>query len=128
MRENIIIALQAIRGWTRPIPRKEQDALCERYIKELGIRPADPERMVKNLLQGETQQKVLLARWLATNPEVYFLTNPLAASTSVRKPRSWKLSSSWPQMAWLSSLSPQLSEVASNRILVPQGPGTTRNH
>lgn len=75
VRENIILALQAIRGWTRPIPRKEQDALCEKYIKELNIRPADPEKLVKNL-SGGNQQKVLLARWLATNPEILILDEP----------------------------------------------------
>ena len=28
VRENIILALQAQRGWLRPIPRKEQNAIC----------------------------------------------------------------------------------------------------
>lgn len=75
VRENIILALQAIRGWTRPIPRKEQDAICKKYIEELGIRPTDPERIVKNL-SGGNQQKVLLARWLATNPNILILDEP----------------------------------------------------
>lgn len=75
VRENIVLALQAIRGWTHPIPRKEQDELCDKYIKELNIRPADPEKSIKNL-SGGNQQKVLLARWLATNPDILILDEP----------------------------------------------------
>ena len=35
VRENIILALQAARGWTRPIPRRRQDELVDKYIKAL---------------------------------------------------------------------------------------------
>lgn len=38
VRENIILALQAQRGWLRPIPRKEQNEIAERFIRQLGIR------------------------------------------------------------------------------------------
>lgn len=75
VRENIILALQAIRGWTHPISRKEQDEICAKYIKELNIKPADPEKLIKNL-SGGNQQKVLLARWLATDPKVLMLDEP----------------------------------------------------
>ncbi|KJL48707.1 Arabinose import ATP-binding protein AraG [Microbacterium hydrocarbonoxydans] len=75
VRENIILAVQAKRGWARPMPRKEQDAIVEKYITELNVRPADPERMIKNL-SGGNQQKVLLGRWLATEPELLILDEP----------------------------------------------------
>jgi simple sugar transport system ATP-binding protein len=65
VRENIILAMQAARGWLRPIPRRRQDELVKRYIEALSIRPTDPEIPVKNL-SGGNQQKVLLARWLIT--------------------------------------------------------------
>jgi len=38
VRENIILALQAQRGWLRPIKRREQQAIADRFIKRLGIR------------------------------------------------------------------------------------------
>jgi monosaccharide-transporting ATPase len=75
VRENIILALQAARGWTRPISRRRQDELVERYVKALDIRPADPEIRVRNL-SGGNQQKVLLARWLITEPRLFIIDEP----------------------------------------------------
>ncbi len=75
VRENIILAMQAARGWLRPIPRRQQDALADRYIQALDIRPADPEQLVRNL-SGGNQQKVLLARWLITQPRLLILDEP----------------------------------------------------
>lgn len=75
VRENIILGVQAKRGWARPVPRKEADELVSRYIRELNVRPADPDRPISNL-SGGNQQKVLLGRWLATQPEILILDEP----------------------------------------------------
>ena len=75
VRENIVLALQAKRGLHRPLSRREQDEIAARYVKMLDIRPADPERPV-GLLSGGNQQKVLLARWLATSPRLLVLDEP----------------------------------------------------
>ncbi len=75
VRENIVLAVQAQRGWLRPLPRKEQDRLAQQYISTLKVRPADADRPIKNL-SGGNQQKVLLGRWLATKPEVLILDEP----------------------------------------------------
>ncbi|OLP59816.1 sugar ABC transporter ATP-binding protein [Xaviernesmea oryzae] len=75
VRENIALALQARRGWMRPLSRKEQDALADRYIKALDIRTTDREKPIR-LLSGGNQQKAILARWLATNPEFLILDEP----------------------------------------------------
>lgn len=42
VRENIVLALQAQRGWLRPIPRREQNEIAERFIRQLGIRTRAP--------------------------------------------------------------------------------------
>lgn len=75
IRENIVLAVQAKRGWMHPLSRKQQDELVSRYITAMGVRPADPERPIKNL-SGGNQQKVLLGRWLATDPQVLILDEP----------------------------------------------------
>ena len=75
VRENVILAVQAKRGWGRPLSRKEQDEIVSKYIAELNIRPANPEMLAGNM-SGGNQQKVLLGRWLATRPRLLILDEP----------------------------------------------------
>jgi simple sugar transport system ATP-binding protein len=75
VRENIIFALQAKRGAWSTVPRAEQEKLCAHYIQALRIKTNSPETPIKNL-SGGNQQKALLARWLATQPELIILDEP----------------------------------------------------
>nr|WP_314688955.1 galactofuranose ABC transporter, ATP-binding protein YtfR [uncultured Pantoea sp.] len=75
VRENIILALQAQRGWLRPIKRREQQAIADRFIKSLGIRTPHADQPIE-LLSGGNQQKVLLSRWLVTKPQFLILDEP----------------------------------------------------
>lgn len=75
IRENIILALQARLGWFKFLSRQKQNEIAEKYIKLLGIVTPSPDQLVKNL-SGGNQQKVILARWLATNPKVLILDEP----------------------------------------------------
>ena len=75
VRENMMLALQAQRGWLRPLPRKEQDEITARLIEQLAIKTPGPEQPIQ-FLSGGNQQKVLLARWLLTKPQFLILDEP----------------------------------------------------
>lgn len=75
VRENIIIALQAKKGMFKLLSKKEQEEFTDKYIKMLQIKTADRETPIKQL-SGGNQQKVILGRWLLTNPDFLILDEP----------------------------------------------------
>lgn len=75
VRENIILALQAQRGWLHPISRREQEEISARFIQQLAIKTPSAEQSL-GFLSGGNQQKVLLARWLLTKPQFLILDEP----------------------------------------------------
>jgi len=75
VRDNIILAVQANRGWLRHISAREAEEIADRFIKLLHIATPSADQAVKNL-SGGNQQKVILARWLATDPQLLILDEP----------------------------------------------------
>lgn len=75
VRENIILAMQAKQGIFHKIPMSKQIEIADKYIELLQIKTASRETLIKQL-SGGNQQKVILGRWLATNPEFLILDEP----------------------------------------------------
>lgn len=75
VKENIIIAMQARRGMFRLMSRKEMDEAADRMIEPSQIKTASRETPVGSL-SGGNQQKVIIGRWLITNPDYLILDEP----------------------------------------------------
>ena len=75
VRENIVIALQGKLGWFSALTRDEQLEIAGRFGESMDIRAASLDMPIK-LLSGGNQQKVILSRWLATDPAFLILDEP----------------------------------------------------
>lgn len=75
VRENIILALQVMKGFFKPFTKAEANAFADEYIKLLDIKTASADTPIKSL-SGGNQQKCILARWLLTHPEYLILDEP----------------------------------------------------
>ncbi len=75
VRDNIVLALQVLKGFFKPISKAEAYKFADEYIKLLEIKTASADTPIKSL-SGGNQQKCILARWLLTNPEYLILDEP----------------------------------------------------
>ena len=75
VRDNIILALQVIKGIGHPFSKAKAEEFADEYIKALDIKTASSDTPIKSL-SGGNQQKVILARWLLTHPQYLILDEP----------------------------------------------------
>jgi simple sugar transport system ATP-binding protein len=121
VRENIIIALQARHGLLNRLTRKEMETYADEYIKLLNIKTANMETPIRSL-SGGNQQKVILARWLLTNPEFMILDEPtrgidVGTKTEIQK-LIIKLAGEGKSVAFISSELDEMLRTCSRMIVM----------
>lgn len=120
VRENMILALQAKRGSFKLMGKKEQEEITDKYIDILQIKAASRETPMKQL-SGGNQQKVILGRWLITNPDFLILDEPtrgidVGTKTEIQK-LVVKLASEGMSVMFISSEIEEMLRIV-NRIVV----------
>ncbi len=75
VRQNILIILQAKRGFFRLLDQASAREAVSRSVAELRIKTSDPGQPIEGL-SGGNQQKAILARWLSSNPKLMLLDEP----------------------------------------------------
>lgn len=109
VRENMIMALQAKRGMFHLLSRKQQEEFTDKYIEMLQIKTASRETPIKSL-SGGNQQKVIIGRWLLTNPDFLILDEPTRGIDVGTKTEIQKLVVNWLPREWQWYLFPQRSK------------------
>ena len=75
VRDNMILALQVMRGFFKPMSKSEMEHFADEYVAALKIKTASKDTPIGSL-SGGNQQKVILARWLITHPDYLILDEP----------------------------------------------------
>lgn len=84
-----ITVLKQLEKWGM-LNRKKEKALTADYINKLGIKTSSDAAMA-NSLSGGNQQKIVLAKWLATHPKVLLLDEPTRGIDINAKAEIYKL-------------------------------------
>ncbi|MEO6230553.1 MAG: sugar ABC transporter ATP-binding protein [Ferruginibacter sp.] len=115
-----ITILSQLQKWGFVLNHHKEVALSKKYINELGIKTSSEKTLAKNL-SGGNQQKIVLAKWLATKPRILLLDEPTRGIDVNAKAEIYKLMKTLAaQGMGIIMVSSELPEIfaVSDRILV----------
>jgi len=121
VRENLTMSIHRLVVRMRVfLSRGKEKAITDSYVTSLGIKVSDREQTVNNL-SGGNQQKVVIAKWLATEPRILILDEPtrgidVAAKAEVHRMIS-ELADKGVSILLISSELPEILAL-SDRVLV----------
>jgi ribose transport system ATP-binding protein len=75
VRENLTLAALPTLTRLGVVDREKQRAVVDEYMRRFRIKAASADQRIREL-SGGNQQKVLLARWLCTRPELFIVDEP----------------------------------------------------
>ncbi len=114
-----ITVLKKLESWGL-IDAKKEKVLAANYINQLSIKTSSDKNLAQQL-SGGNQQKIVLAKWLATNPKVLLLDEPTRGIDINAKAEIYKLIKSLAAngmgIVMVSSELPEILAV-SDRVLV----------
>ena len=99
VRENVTLTVLRELSRATMVQASEERQVTDSFIQDLDIRTPSREQRVNNL-SGGNQQKVVVAKWLASNPKVLILDEPTRGIDVGAKPRCTPLWHAWPNRAW----------------------------
>ncbi len=115
-----ITVLNQLEKWGIVLHNKKETNLSKEYIQQLGIKTHSENNLAGNL-SGGNQQKIVLAKWLATNPSILLLDEPTRGIDINARFEIYnlmkKLASAGMSILLVSSELPEIL-TASNRVLV----------
>lgn len=124
IRENIVYSILKRISKLSVIRSKDEEAYVSRYIKEMNIKTPSAEQLVKNL-SGGNQQKVVLAKAMATDCEVLIFDEPTRGIDVGAKQEIYglicKLAEAGKSIIMISSEMPELIGMSDRIIVMSNG-------
>lgn len=90
VKDNLTVTILKKLSKKMVVSKKKEAEHSEEYVESLGIKTPSIRQLVKNL-SGGNQQKVVLGKWLGTNPDVLIIDEPTRGIDVGAKQEIYKL-------------------------------------
>ncbi len=106
------------------VNKKKENEIIEEYRKKLSIKTSGPEQACGNL-SGGNQQKVVISKWLASEPKILILDEPTRGIDVGAKHEIYqlmrKLASEGVSIMFISSDLPEIINMSSRVVVMHEG-------